>query len=107
MAYCQMALDYPELSKQRTALKCFDVFYVLAHNGKLAKPWEEGKPDHAGKTGEEDLQGADVASFLYNFFIGHSIGHALLRKIFIWENNLYLARPNHQSRFGRKIQEVQ
>lgn len=78
-----MALHYPELLKQRTALKCFNVFYVLAHYGKLAEPWEEGKPNHAGKAREEDLQGADVASFLCNFFIGHSIGHALLRNIFM------------------------
>ena len=78
-----MALDYPELPKQRTTLKCFNVFYVLAHYGKLAEPWEERKPNHAGKTREEDLQGADVASFLCNFFIGHSIGYALLREIFM------------------------
>lgn len=76
-----MALDYPELPKLRTALKCFNVFYVLAHYGKLAEPWEEGKPNHARKPREEDLQGADVASLLCNFFIAHSIGHALLRNI--------------------------
>lgn len=76
-----MALDYPQLPKQRTALESFNVFYVLAHYSQLAEPWEEGKPNHAGKTREEDLQGADVAAFLCNFVIGHSIGHALLRKI--------------------------
>lgn len=59
-----MTLDYPELLKQRTALEAFDVLYVLAHYGELAEPWEEGKSNHAGKTSEEDLQGADIASFL-------------------------------------------
>ena len=72
-----MALGYPELLKQRTALKPLNVFYVLAHDGKPAQPWEEGKPDHARKTREEHLQGGDVASYLLNFFIGHSISQAL------------------------------
>lgn len=90
-----MALDYPELPKQRTAFKWFNVFYALAHDGKLAQPGEEGKPNHAGKTREEDLQRANVTSFLCNFLIGHSIGHALLRKTFMWRNNLYSANPNN------------
>lgn len=72
-----MTLDYPELLEQRTALKTLNVFYVLAHYGKLAQPWEEWKPNHARKTGEEDLQGAGVAPFLSNFFIGDPIDHAL------------------------------
>lgn len=75
-----MALDYPELPKQRTALKSFHVFYVLAQYDKLAEPWEERKPNHAGETREEDLQGADAAPFFSNSFIGHSIGQALLIK---------------------------
>lgn len=74
-----MALDDPELPEQRTAPQTFNVFYVLAHYGKLTEPWEEGKANHAWKPREENLQGADVASFLCNFFIGHSIDHALLR----------------------------
>lgn len=76
-----MALDYPEFSKQRAAFKRFDVFHVLAHDGELAQTWEEGESDHAGKTGEEHLQGADFASFLYKIFIGNSIAQALLSKI--------------------------
>lgn len=92
-----MALDYPELLKQRTALQPFNVFYVLAHYRQLAEPREERKPGHAGKTREEDLQGADVASLLCNFVIGDSIGHALLRETFMGQDNynLYLARTNH------------
>lgn len=75
--YCQTALNYPEITEQRTALNAFDVFYVLSHYGELAEICEEGKPNHAGETSKEDLQGADAASFLCNFFIGHSTGHAL------------------------------
>lgn len=74
-----MALDNPELLEQRTAFKTLNAFYVLAHYSKLTEPWEERKANHARKTRKEDLQGADVASFLCNFFIGHSIDHALLR----------------------------
>lgn len=81
--HCQVALDHPELPKQRAAVKCINVFYVLAHDGKVAESWEEGKTDHARKTREEDLQGADVATFLCNFFIGYSISHALLEKVFM------------------------
>lgn len=75
-----MALDYPELLKQRTALKPINVLYVLAYYGKLGQPWEEGKANHAGETREEHLQWCDVASLLCNFFIGDSISHALLIK---------------------------
>lgn len=100
-----MALDYPELSEQRTALKSFNVSYVLTHNGKMAKPWEERKPNHAGEAREEDLQGADIASFLYNFFIGHSIGHALRKNIHA--NKLHSASAYYQSPFEREIQDLQ
>lgn len=51
-----MALDYPELLKQRTALKPINVLYVLAYYGKLGQPWEEGEANHAGETREEHLQ---------------------------------------------------
>ena len=85
--YCQMALDYPELSEDRATLQTFYLINVLAHDGELGEPWEERKANHAGETREEDLQGGDVASFLGDFFITHSIGQTLLRIMLYNDDN--------------------
>lgn len=79
ITYSELALDHPELFKQRASLQAFDVLNALANDGKVTQSWEERKSKHAWKTREKHLQWADAASFLCKFVIRHSVGQTLSR----------------------------
>lgn len=78
--YCQPTLSHPQLFEQRTTLECLNLCQVLTHNGEMAKIWEEGKPNHVGKSSKEYLQGDNVRCVLCNCLIRKSIFCALLNK---------------------------